>query len=554
MRLFGCLNPKIIKNPYTGQVVQCRCGKCSACRNTKNSNWVIRLDLEAQCHKYVLFTTLTYDEYNVPQIIKLKFDDYHPYEKNNYAYLGQDGELIDIREIKEPFEKKDFDYIRKSDFLNVLDKSDFQKFIKRLRYYFDQCEKGALLRYFLCGELGPRTFRPHGHLLLFFDSEKCAREIQLLLSKAWTYGNIYDPHFVHGSAASYVASYCNGLSNLPKIYLHPSLKPFTLFSKNPAIGSIYPNVKEVREIFNRGDITFQRFDDVHREFKNEYFWRSFTSRLYPRCQRFDSLLHDDRVTLYRLIEEFPTHLNAVEIAKRIESEYVFNPRYTGVESNSFLHRYFWCISHSIKKGYKLRTISDYNNPIPANLPFPVPDDYPDRVRVTSFLPDTVQRYNFNSILAFVRCTLRVRHQAQIFGVSIPYYVSKIEQFYENLKKKRLYDDYLYQTEYFENHPRWHWIYFDLSFYRLVTTQSFDLLTDSYKFFLNDLFSGSIPLKRADGKDILDIPKPDELLEYQQYKLLHDVITHRTTKQKSNNDYALARKDKFGNVINYQKLD
>ena len=36
----------------------------------------MRLDLEAQCHKYVLFTTLTYDDYEVPQIVRCRFEDY----------------------------------------------------------------------------------------------------------------------------------------------------------------------------------------------------------------------------------------------------------------------------------------------------------------------------------------------------------------------------------------------------------------------------------------------------------------------------------------------
>ena len=42
----------------------------------------------------------------------------------------------------------------------ILKKSDFQKFIKRLRKDYD-------IKYFACGEYGDKTLRPHFHAILF---------------------------------------------------------------------------------------------------------------------------------------------------------------------------------------------------------------------------------------------------------------------------------------------------------------------------------------------------------------------------------------------------
>lgn len=564
MRVQNCFHPKVFKNPYTGEMVTARCGKCDACRNTRASNWVTRLDMEACCHKYTLFATFTYDEQSVPQIIRLPFNKDN---KNDVpTYIDADtGEYFDFSDLA--LQKSDIQYLRDSRVLNVLSKRDFQLFIKRLRYYFDKTEKGALLRYYFCGELGPRTYRPHGHLLLFFDSESCAKNIELLLSQAWSnghgklLGNIYDPHFVSGSAAEYCASYINSLSQLPRNYLHKGLRPFSLFSKRPALGTLYPSIKEVREVFDRGDIKFTRYDKSSCSFKTAFFWRSYASRLYPRCQRFGSLSHDERVTLYRIIEEFPPHLTARQIARRIKSEFIdpVFPSFSDIEKirhkDTFLGRYFREIAFKKKKG--IHFVVDKKLPWQVkNLPF-LPSDVltVDNIQAESTI---IKEYNENSLISFVNVLSRVRHQAQVFGISISDYVSKIELYYENVNKQRLKDDYVYQSQYFLSHPKWHIIYFDKSFYDKVT--STDSMSWSHETYLSlvILFGGSLPLKqifnsRREMIEVLDIPPLDSLQDFMSFKMLHSKIAKDLVKQKENNDYVLARKDRFGNIIHYQNL-
>lgn len=441
----NCLNPKVITNPYTGEQIVSRCGKCDVCRNTKASNWVTRLDMEADSHKYTLFATLTYDDCHVNQVVRLPFE-YSNHVLVNQLYDPTSQEVFDLGEVHETFSQKDKDYIEQNEIFNTLSKRDFQLFIKRLRYYFDKCEKGSLLRYYICGEYGPSTFRPHGHLLLFFDSEKCASEIEVLLSKAWTdefsepLGIIYDPHFVSGSASEYCASYVNSVTELPRMYLHKGLRPFALFSKCPAIGSLYPSIKEVREIFDNGDITFRRFQKSNNTFKDDFFWRSFNDRLYPRCQRFGSLSLSDRITLYRLIQGFPTHLTSRQIARRIKAEFIDSKRedWIGLYFRTIAFKQVPCL-HSVQQDVDI----DWRL---KGLPF-LPNWSQFIERPCAVIKSSRKEYKENALIHFVNVLKRVQHQAQIFNVSIDYYVTKISDYYDKVSHKRLADDYEFQNFY-----------------------------------------------------------------------------------------------------------
>lgn len=88
------------------------CGQCIGCRLEKSRQWAVRCVHEASLWPVNSFVTLTYDD----------------------AHLPADGSL---------------------------DKSEFQRFMKRLR------KRRKRVRYFHCGEYGDVNGRPHYHALLF---------------------------------------------------------------------------------------------------------------------------------------------------------------------------------------------------------------------------------------------------------------------------------------------------------------------------------------------------------------------------------------------------
>ena len=89
------------------------CGKCQSCKLSKAREWAIRCWHESQMHEENSFVTLTYRDQDLPQN-------------------------------------------------NDLDHRDFQLFMKRLRK-----NTGGKISYYMCGEYGGETHRPHYHVLLF---------------------------------------------------------------------------------------------------------------------------------------------------------------------------------------------------------------------------------------------------------------------------------------------------------------------------------------------------------------------------------------------------
>lgn len=117
-----CTNTHYIEK----QNIRVPCGVCTACRIRKTNEWTIRLTYELQSHNNIgSFVTLTYDDEHI--------------HKN-----WQRPDLLP----------------------HTLSKTDAQNFVKKLRKRMMKYEKKKI-RYYLCGEYGEETQRPHLHIILF---------------------------------------------------------------------------------------------------------------------------------------------------------------------------------------------------------------------------------------------------------------------------------------------------------------------------------------------------------------------------------------------------
>ena len=181
-----------INEAYSDLPLTLPCGQCIGCRLERSRQWAIRCVHEASTHEKNCFITLTFDQ----------------------EHLDPSGSLV---------------------------KSDFQKFMKRLRK-----ATGSQIRYFHCGEYGEQLGRPHHHACLFgfdFDDKELlvAGDNPLytseLLSKIWPYG-----HAVIGSvtfeSAAYVARYVTKKITGPAAEEHykGKLPEYTTMSRRPGIG------------------------------------------------------------------------------------------------------------------------------------------------------------------------------------------------------------------------------------------------------------------------------------------------------------------------------
>jgi hypothetical protein len=168
----------LCKNPYINKDgVPCPCGKCMPCRINRKRLWAHRIELESFAHEHSSFVTLTYED------------------KNLEFVPSADG----------------------TGFVSTLNPKHTQDFLKRLR----KAVYPHKLRFYLVGEYGDRSWRPHYHLALFgyepchhgqtrknkhAQGLSCCPPCDLLLEK-WGHGGI-DNGSIETASAGYIASYC----------------------------------------------------------------------------------------------------------------------------------------------------------------------------------------------------------------------------------------------------------------------------------------------------------------------------------------------------------
>ena len=136
---------------------QIPCGKCDGCHADARRDWGIRMYHEAQYHEQNSFLTLTYDDDNCPEYIN---------------------------------------------------KLDLDRFLARIR-------KKLKLRYFITGEYGDQTHRPHYHAIIFGHDFRGGRFTYRIndelwgneeLNRTWSHGQITIGDF-SAATAMYVAGY-----------------------------------------------------------------------------------------------------------------------------------------------------------------------------------------------------------------------------------------------------------------------------------------------------------------------------------------------------------
>lgn len=116
--------------------------------------------------------------------------------------------------------------------LKYVNYRDYQLFAKRFRkYLFTKIGSYEKISSYVVSEYTPKTFRPHFHILFFFDSDEVAKNIRQAVYQSWKLGRV-DTQLARDSAGSYVSGYLNSLVSLPRIFTDVSFaKNKSRFSK-----------------------------------------------------------------------------------------------------------------------------------------------------------------------------------------------------------------------------------------------------------------------------------------------------------------------------------
>ena len=292
---YDCEHPKLVRNRYTGELIQVPCGKCHCCRVSKMQRWVAPLAREASQWKYVFFFTLTYSEKFLPRFDIL---NYVPKKEQKERY----NELV--------FASKD--YLELVEYmLPFCPTKDIQLFLKRLReIIYRKIGQRSTFRYFISSDYGSTLFRPHWHGIIFTNNDYVASNMSSFVFNSWSLlhkasGKRYSLGRIECepaiSAGRYVSSYIQAIDHLPAIYDFPLFKTKSLHSCNPPLGFNIRPLESMQQIVEGGLSSVTLYNPTTYEYTKTPLQSSVVRRLFPAIPSFSSLSRAERLEIYRYV-------------------------------------------------------------------------------------------------------------------------------------------------------------------------------------------------------------------------------------------------------------
>lgn len=214
------LEATIMDGVKKGNLALLPCGQCEYCRKQTADQWATRIELEAKGWEDVIFVTMTYDNEHIPY-----------------------GEIL-----------KGYQSIQSQ----TVSKRDIQLFLKRLRKAYKKP-----IKYFIAGEYGDRTKRPHYHGIFFGlkpeDGQWYKNQKGNSYFKSEWLTNIWGKGFVDFSPATpgsyaYVAQYVNkkaiGAEQSAKYWIQGREPEFRIMSKGIGEKYLKEHMNEILETDN----------------------------------------------------------------------------------------------------------------------------------------------------------------------------------------------------------------------------------------------------------------------------------------------------------------
>lgn len=227
------------------------CGKCIGCRLDYSREWANRIVLESKQYQEneCWFITITYNDENLPaKMIKN--------EKTGEKKIGC-----------------------------TLVKKDVQNFMKKLRREYEYKYNHQGIRFFLAGEYGETTQRPHYHICIFnmpiYDELKLIKTNELNqpiwtceeIEKIWGKGFIAIARLCWETAA-YTARYIMKKQKGPDSEWYyksqGKIPEFTLMSRKPGIAKLYYD-KNADNIYKNDEIIIKRGEKVQKIRPPKYY-------------------------------------------------------------------------------------------------------------------------------------------------------------------------------------------------------------------------------------------------------------------------------------------
>ena len=321
--LVRCEHPRLIRNKYTGQMVEVPCGKCNLCVLNKCNVGTLNCSIEEASHRFCYFVTLTYANEYIPYVVPLvsvprydanaceQLDVFSPVEPcpeqhfnfvcgsrrilDKYGTVLHSG-LYDYKRISQIVEKCNVP----GNGIGYLDYEDVKLYIKRLRKRLSMVSD-ARLRYYCVGEYGPKSFRPHWHLLFYFDCPKVAEVFIKTASDCWQYGRT-DVSASRKSVASYLSGYVNSFTCIPSLFKTRFFRPKCYHSFHFG----FSPYEEDKASLYEDPVTYlnTKVVSVHGGYLPAKLTNNLRAWLFPRCLCYADTSIDEKLYLYTYSDYF----------------------------------------------------------------------------------------------------------------------------------------------------------------------------------------------------------------------------------------------------------
>lgn len=293
--------------PYVDEHLKDIYASCAAATEFRNS---YKPTYQSPARPYILRT--------IPRMSKLqKFKDV---QREELVWMSP--EMVEKLKKKCKCEGDNNAFPQFKGLLKYVNYRDYQLFAKRFRkYLFTKIGSYEKISSYVVSEYSPRTFRPHFHILFFFDSDEVAKNIRQAVYQSWKLGRV-DTQLARDSVGSYVSGYLNSIVSLPGIFTDVS------FTKNKSRFSKLFGYESFRKTVQSPEQAIERLSERICYVRNGRPCEfnppiSFVSRILPRFVPYSSNFSIETKTVLRAIrgvlqlfrrnepfkEETPTNLS-----------------------------------------------------------------------------------------------------------------------------------------------------------------------------------------------------------------------------------------------------
>lgn len=319
-----CTNSRLIRNRYTGRPVRVSCGKCEACVQERAAMRTNRIRNHSKEGEICLFVTLTYSNDYLPYVRRSELGEFEfvnvyrdasvrRYRAN--VIVDKGTRVIDEVFIGEqPVYNLDVPSPRKmdKDKIGVICYPDIQDFFKRLRINLTRnYDYNKRITYWSCAELGPTTYRPHFHLLIWCEQGD-ESILRTAIIESWPFADkSRTENYIEiaRNAASYVASYVNCGSRFPKLFKIGPFSPRHSYSKDFGVRSDCFSLRQIlakvrdRDLHYRSKQTIEGVPCITSHAIPEYV----INRYFPKFKGYSSVTDDE----IRKLLLYPARLSAL---------------------------------------------------------------------------------------------------------------------------------------------------------------------------------------------------------------------------------------------------